>query len=60
MVIVTAGGWALGVAIRHSLPLDGFARFIAECTLWLIVVGLAASPLASARLRGRLSDMIPG
>jgi O-antigen/teichoic acid export membrane protein len=60
MVVVTAGGWALGVAIRLSLPLDGFARFIAECTLWLVVVAIAASPLANARLRGRLSDLIPG
>jgi O-antigen/teichoic acid export membrane protein len=60
MVVVTAGGWALGAAIRFALPLDGFVRFIAECTLWLIIVGLAASPLASARLRGRLSDLIPG
>lgn len=60
MIVVTAGGWALGAAIRHTLPLDGFVRFIAECALWLVIVGLAASPLASARLRGRLSDLIPG
>ena len=60
MVVVTAGGWALGAGIRLALPLDGFTRFIVECTLWLIVVGLAASPLASARLRGKLSDLIPG
>jgi hypothetical protein len=60
MIVVTAGGWALGVAIRLALPLDGFARFIAECALWLFIVGLAASPLASERLRARLAGLIPG
>ncbi len=60
MVVVTAGGWALGAAIRSALPFDGFARFIAECAIWLVIAGLAASPLASARLRARLTDFIPG
>jgi O-antigen/teichoic acid export membrane protein len=60
MVVVTAAGWALGAAIRLALPLDGLARFIAECALWLFVVGLAASPLASTGLRTRLAGLIPG
>jgi O-antigen/teichoic acid export membrane protein len=60
MVVVTACGWWLGVSIRLALSLDGFARFVAECALWLFVVGLAASPLASGRLRAWLSDLVPG
>jgi hypothetical protein len=54
------GGWALGAAVRSVLPLDGFARFIGECAIWLVIAGLAASPLASGRLRARLTDFIPG
>jgi hypothetical protein len=60
IVVVTAGGWALGAAVRFALPLDGFARFIGECAIWLVIAGLAASPLASGRLRARLTDFIPG
>jgi hypothetical protein len=60
MVVVTAGGWALGALIRSALPLAGLARFITECALWLMVTGLAASPLASGRLRARLTDFMPG
>ena len=60
MVVVTVGGWALGAAIRSALPLAGFARFITECAIWLVIAGLAASPLASGRLRARLTDFIPG
>jgi hypothetical protein len=60
IVVVTVGGWALGAAVRSVLPLDGFARFIGECAIWLVIAGLAASPLASGRLRARLTDFIPG
>jgi hypothetical protein len=60
MVVVTAGGLALGALIRSALPLAGLARFITECALWLMVAGLAASPLANRRLRARLTDFIPG
>jgi O-antigen/teichoic acid export membrane protein len=60
IVVVTAFGWAFGVAIRSALPLDGLARLVAECALWSIVVAVVASPLASGRLRKKLAEMIPG
>ena len=60
IVVVTVAGWALGAAIRAALPLEGFARFIVECIIWLGIAGLAASPLASRRLRARLTEFIPG
>jgi O-antigen/teichoic acid export membrane protein len=59
MAIVTAFGWGLGTAIRSALPLSGFARFAAECAMWLVVMGLVASPLASARWRAKLAEAIP-
>jgi tetrahydromethanopterin S-methyltransferase subunit F len=59
MLIVTAGGWALGVAIRFVLPGSGFVRFLAECALWSLVVAVAASPLAIARVRNKLASLIP-
>ena len=52
-------GWALGSVIRSLVPGSGLWRFIIECALWLAVVGLAASPLASKNLRSRLQDAIP-
>jgi O-antigen/teichoic acid export membrane protein len=60
IVLVTMGGWALGAATRSALPLAGLARFFSECAIWLVIAGLAASPLASGRLRTRLTDFIPG
>ena len=59
MVTVTLCGWGLGTAIRSGIPWVGAARFVAECALWLCVVGLVASPLASARFRGRMVAGIP-
>jgi O-antigen/teichoic acid export membrane protein len=59
MALVTAFGWGLGSVIHALLPLSGFRQFISECTLWLIVVGFVVSPLASARLRLNLSELIP-
>jgi O-antigen/teichoic acid export membrane protein len=59
IVAVTACGWALGLVIRSLLPMSGLARLVAECALWLIVVAIVASPLASARLRTRVSETIP-
>src|SRR5258705_9797345 len=58
-VAVTSAGWGLGVLVRSIVPWDGLPRFVIECTLWLAVAALAASPLANARLRNRLSDAIP-
>jgi hypothetical protein len=59
MIVVTAGGWALGVAIRFALPGSGTVRFLAECALWLLVVAVVASPLAIARVRNGLASLIP-
>jgi O-antigen/teichoic acid export membrane protein len=59
MIVVTVPGWALGVAIQSVLPLAGLTRFIAECAIWLVVVALAVSPLANARLRNGLAGLIP-
>jgi O-antigen/teichoic acid export membrane protein len=59
MIAVTLAGWGLGIAIRLAMPWTGPMRLVAECTLWLIVVVVAASPLASKRIRDRLIAAIP-
>lgn len=59
MILVTSGGWALGAIIRSWVPGTGLVRFVGECTLWLIVVALVASPIARASLRNRLIAAIP-
>ena len=59
MVLVTSAGWALGAIIRWWLPGAGLLRFIAECTLWLVVVALVASPMMRASFRNRLIAAIP-
>jgi O-antigen/teichoic acid export membrane protein len=59
MILVTSGGWALGVVIRSWIPGTGLARFTGECVLWLLVMVMVASPLASARIRERLIAEIP-
>jgi hypothetical protein len=37
----------------------GIVHFLAECTLWLIVVAVMAAPLASKAVRERLIAAIP-
>ena len=59
MVVVTSAGWALGTIIRSWVPGAGLLRFACECTLWLIVVALVASPMLRANLRNRLIAAIP-
>jgi hypothetical protein len=59
MVLVTSAGWALGTLIRSWVPGTGLARFAFECALWLMVVTLLASPMASASFRNRLIAAIP-
>jgi len=59
MILVTSAGWALGAIIRSSITGTGLAHFAGECALWLVVVALVASPLASAPLRNRLIAEIP-
>ena len=59
MALVTLGGWGLGTIIRSLAAGTGLTGFAFECTLWLVVVALAASPLASKNLRNRLIAAIP-
>ncbi len=59
MFLVTSAGWVLGTVIRSWLPGTGLVRFVAECTLWLIVVAVVASPLLRASFRNRLIAAIP-
>jgi O-antigen/teichoic acid export membrane protein len=59
MIATTLSGWGLGIGIQAAIRWDGPARFFAECTLWLLVVALAASPLAIGRIRERLIAAIP-
>lgn len=59
MLTVVSFGAALGTWIGDLLPGGGIVHFVAECTLWLIGVGLIASPLANRGLRERLVAAIP-
>lgn len=59
MVVVTAGGWALGAIIRFWMPGTGMTRLVGECALWLIVVALIASPVINGSFRNRLIAAIP-
>ncbi len=59
MAVVTTAGWALGTVIRSWVPGAGLFRFACECTLWLIVVALVASPMLRADFRNRLIAAIP-
>lgn len=59
MIVVMLAGWGLGTAIRLAVPGTGLLRFVVECTLWLAVVALAASPLAIGSIRARLIAAIP-
>ena len=59
MILVTSGGWVLGAIIRSWMPGTGLMRFAGECAIWLMIVALVASPMASGRLRNRLIAAIP-
>jgi hypothetical protein len=59
MVVVSGFGWGAGVVIRVALPLTGLVGFVVECGLWLVVMGLAASPLLRGSLRAKLAGLIP-
>jgi O-antigen/teichoic acid export membrane protein len=59
MILVISAGWLLGILIRSSVPGTGVLRFAGECTLWLIVVALIASPIANERFRKGLISAIP-
>jgi O-antigen/teichoic acid export membrane protein len=59
MALVTVGGWGLGTLIRSSAPGSGLIKFTLECTIWLLVVALTASPLSRRDLRDRLIAAVP-
>jgi hypothetical protein len=59
MVLVTSAGWAIGIMVQSWLPATGPIRFAGECALWLLIVGLAASPMLSGRFRDGLIAVIP-
>ena len=59
MIAVTLAGWALGATIRLTIPLAEPLRFFVECALWLVVVVVAASPLAIESVRAKLTALIP-
>jgi hypothetical protein len=59
MIAVTAFGWGLGYLIRSVVPLTGLVGFVVECSLWLLVMALAASPLLSGERRAKLAEFIP-
>jgi hypothetical protein len=56
---VTLGGWGLGTIIRWSVPGSGLIKFAFECTIWLFLVALVASPMAAKGRRDRLMAAIP-
>ena len=59
MIVVTALGWCVGTVIRATVPLTGLVGFVVECTLWLVVMAVAASPLLRGDLRAKLAEIIP-
>jgi O-antigen/teichoic acid export membrane protein len=59
IIAVILSGCSLGLAIRLTMPGTGLVRFLGECSLWLVTVVLLASPLASKRIRDRLTAAIP-
>jgi O-antigen/teichoic acid export membrane protein len=59
MILVTSGGSLLGAIIRSWMPGTGLMRFAGECTAWLIIAAMVASPITSGRFRDRLIATIP-
>lgn len=52
-------GWCLGAFIASLVPAVGLVHFLIECTIWSIILGLAASPLLARRVRAQLMGIIP-
>lgn len=59
VAVVMPGGWLLGTSLRAFVPGTGLIHLVVECTLWLLVVALAAAPLWNAEIRNRLTAIIP-
>ncbi|MCK1499190.1 hypothetical protein [Bradyrhizobium sp. 188] len=56
---IVLSGWGIGIAVAAVVPGSGLAHFLIECMVWLILVGLLASPLLSKGLRDHLMGLIP-
>ncbi|MFK4505994.1 hypothetical protein LPJ38_32055 [Bradyrhizobium daqingense] len=56
---IVASGWLIGQAIIALVPGSGVLHFVLECAIWLVAVGLLASPLLNTALRERLRALIP-
>ena len=59
MATVVSIGLTVGMLIQDLLPGAGVTHFLIGCTLWAVVAGLLASPLANKPLRDRLLKTIP-
>lgn len=59
VAVVTPSGWLLGAALCRTIPGTGLIHLAIECTLWLLIVALAAAPLWNAEIRNRLTAIIP-
>lgn len=52
-------GWGVGVIVGSLVPGVGVGHFVAECAIWLAVMAVVATPLASRAVRERLAGSIP-
>ncbi|WP_431204233.1 lipopolysaccharide biosynthesis protein [Bradyrhizobium betae] len=57
--VIVSSGWFIGSGIASVVPGSSYVHFIGESTIWLIVVGMLASPLLSKQRRDRLIACIP-
>lgn len=58
-IAIVLPGWGIGTVITSRVAGTGLAHFLVECALWLVVVGILATPLLSGRLRERMRARIP-
>jgi O-antigen/teichoic acid export membrane protein len=58
-IVIVLSGWGIGTVVTSRVAGSGLAHFLAECVIWLVVVGSMASPLLSKGLRERMRGFIP-
>jgi O-antigen/teichoic acid export membrane protein len=58
-VLIVLSGWGAGLVAAWLAPGTGLVHFLAECAIWLIFAGAAASPLMVKRIRQSLIAAIP-
>ncbi|WFU43652.1 hypothetical protein QA640_15175 [Bradyrhizobium sp. CB82] len=56
---IVLSGWGIGAIVTSRLAGGGLAHFLGECALWLVVVGILASPLLSKHVRDRARVLVP-